>query len=321
MGLIVVTGEPGSRADEVAQLTRSALADRGFDIESVTRSRLHGLLDDEFHGEPVPAPAWADLATSIFARLATEHHLLTSIPGCEFLFAGFPGVLKVQVLAPDSRRVGALMLERRLERPAAKDLLKQLDRDARAKRKARFGRATVPATLFDLSLNADLLSTEQIAALIAEAALAKGLPHAGLLTFPAEAQIQFEARLRLSQHGISPPSTLDLKKPLFANRSEEIFANLLDFYRIPWEYEPRSFAISWDRHNQPIEHFTPDFYLPEFDLFIELTTMKQSLVTKKNRKVKLLRQIYPHINIQVFYQRDFQNLIFKHGLIEKPVQA
>lgn len=321
MGLIVVSGEPGSRADEVAQLTRAALAGRGFEVEAVTRSRLRQFLDDEFAGLPIPPAAWADLATSIFARLATEHHLLTSIPGCEFLFDGFPGVLKVQVQSPDSRRVGALMLEHRLERPAAKDLLKQLDQETRANRKARFNRATTPASLFDLTCNAGLLSTDQIAALVADAALAKALPASGLLTFPAEQQIQFEARLRLSRHGIAPPSSVKIRKPLLANRSEEIFANLLDFYRIPWEYEPRSFPIAWNQQNQPIEHFTPDFYLPEFDLFIELTTMKQSLVTKKNRKVKLLRQIYPHINIQVFYQRDFQNLIFKHGLIEKPVEA
>ena len=63
-----------------------------------------------------------------------------------------------------------------------------------------------------------------------------------------------------------------------------------------------------------MEAFTPDFYLPELDLYVELTTMKQALVTRKNRKVKLLKAIYPHINIQVFHQKDFQDLVFKHGL-------
>ena len=62
------------------------------------------------------------------------------------------------------------------------------------------------------------------------------------------------------------------------------------------------------------EAFTPDFYLPEFDLYVELTTMKQANVTRKNRKVKMLRELYPDINIQVFYQKDFENLIFKYGL-------
>ena len=68
-----------------------------------------------------------------------------------------------------------------------------------------------------------------------------------------------------------------------------------------------------------LESFTPDFYLPEFDLYVELTTMKQSLVTRKNRKVRLLRELYPHLNIQVFYQKDFENLIFKYGLAERTV--
>ena len=66
-------------------------------------------------------------------------------------------------------------------------------------------------------------------------------------------------------------------------------------------------ARSW-RRSRPIS------ILPEFDLYVELTTMKQALVTRKNRKVKLLRAIYPHINIQVFYQKDFQDLVFKYGL-------
>ena len=95
----------------------------------------------------------------------------------------------------------------------------------------------------------------------------------------------------------------------------------MDFYRIPWEYEPRSFPIQWDRDGKVAEAFTPDFYLSEFDLYVELTTMKQSLVTKKNRKVKLLKELYPHVNIQVFYQKDFENLIFKYGLADRTAKV
>ncbi len=35
-----------------------------------------------------------------------------------------------------------------------------------------------------------------------------------------------------------------------------------------------------------LEAFAPDFYLPEQDLYIEVTVMKQSLVTRKNRKLR-----------------------------------
>lgn len=61
-------------------------------------------------------------------------------------------------------------------------------------------------------------------------------------------------------------------------------------------------------------YFTPDFYLPDFDLYIELTTMSQKLVTKKNRKIRKLKELFPGINIRIFYQRDFRNLILKYGL-------
>ena len=107
----------------------------------------------------------------------------------------------------------------------------------------------------------------------------------------------------------------------FAHNSDRHFAKLLDFYAISWEYEPRSFPIQQSPEGDVLEAFTPDFYLPEYDLYVELTTMKQSLVTKKNRKVRLLREQYPNLNVQVFYQKDFENLIFKYGLAGRPVEA
>lgn len=103
----------------------------------------------------------------------------------------------------------------------------------------------------------------------------------------------------------------------FAHPSEEQCAKILDFYGIKWEYEPKSFPIEWDKKGRVIQSFTPDFYLPEFELFIELTTMSQKLVTKKNRKVRKLRELYPDINIKIFYQRDFRYLLMKFGLHKK----
>jgi hypoxanthine phosphoribosyltransferase len=100
----------------------------------------------------------------------------------------------------------------------------------------------------------------------------------------------------------------------FAHASERQFARLLDFYQIDWEYEPTSFDIAWDRDGNVVQRFTPDFYLPEFDLYIEITTLNQKLVTKKNRKVRRLRERYPEVNCKVFYQRDYLSLVTKYGL-------
>lgn len=102
----------------------------------------------------------------------------------------------------------------------------------------------------------------------------------------------------------------------FAHNSERQFALLLDFYGIPWDYEPRSFPIAWNRESRPSQFFKPDFYLPEDDLFIEITTMSQKLVTKKNAKVRRLRQLYPGVRCKVLYQRDYLHLVVKYGLEE-----
>ncbi|MBI4481502.1 MAG: hypothetical protein HY652_01295 [Acidobacteria bacterium] len=111
--------------------------------------------------------------------------------------------------------------------------------------------------------------------------------------------------------------------PHFAHTSEREFARVMDFYRIRWEYEPRTFPIEWNQEGHVVESFTPDFYLPDLDLHIELTTMKQSLVTKKNRKVRRLKELYPDLNIKIFYERDYRSLVEKYGLqrIEKQEPA
>jgi hypothetical protein len=100
--------------------------------------------------------------------------------------------------------------------------------------------------------------------------------------------------------------------PLFAHPSEAEFARILDFYKIGWQYEPKTFPIQWDAEGRILESFTPDFYLPAQDLYIELTTQKQRLVTKKNRKIRLLRQLYPEVQIKIFYGRDVERLRQKY---------
>ncbi len=98
----------------------------------------------------------------------------------------------------------------------------------------------------------------------------------------------------------------------FANASERVFAQLLDFYRVRWLYEPRAFPLVWDGV-QVKEMLTPDFYLPDQDLYIELTTLKQSLVTEKNRKVRHLRALHPSLNIKLLYKRDIEHLLARYN--------
>ncbi|MGQ9747862.1 MAG: cytidylate kinase family protein [Candidatus Caldatribacteriaceae bacterium] len=106
-----------------------------------------------------------------------------------------------------------------------------------------------------------------------------------------------------------------LKEPVtFSHPSEEEFARILNFYNIRWLYEPRTFPLEWDSEGNVTEAFAPDFYLPDFDLFIELTTQKQKLTWKKNKKVRRLKELYPEVKIKVIYGRDYQHILRKFGV-------
>ena len=101
--------------------------------------------------------------------------------------------------------------------------------------------------------------------------------------------------------------------PQFAHGSEAEMARILDFYGVRWEYEPRTFPILWNLEGDVVESFSPDFYLPDLELFLEMTTLRQRLVRKKNRKLRRLRELYPDIRIKLFYARDFRAMLLKYG--------
>lgn len=101
--------------------------------------------------------------------------------------------------------------------------------------------------------------------------------------------------------------------PAFAHASEGEMARILDFYRIRWEYEPHTFPILWTLEGDVAESFSPDFWLPDLDLYLEMTTLRQKLVRKKNRKLRRIRELYPDLRIKLFYARDFKALMLKFG--------
>src|SRR5918996_2275790 len=102
----------------------------------------------------------------------------------------------------------------------------------------------------------------------------------------------------------------------FAHASEAEMARILDFYAVRWSYEPHTFPILWNLDGDVVESFSPDFYLADLDLYLELTTLRQKLVRKKNRKLRRLRELYPDLRIKLFYAKDFKALMLKYGRID-----
>jgi len=111
-------------------------------------------------------------------------------------------------------------------------------------------------------------------------------------------------RLRMDRRPVTVP---------FAHASEAEMSRILDFYAVRWEYEPHTFPILWNLDGDVVESFAPDFYLPDLDLYLEMTTLRQKLVRKKNRKLRRLRELYPDLNVKLFYARDFRALLLKYG--------
>jgi bifunctional protein TilS/HprT len=111
---------------------------------------------------------------------------------------------------------------------------------------------------------------------------------------------------------VPPPASVRAARVQFAHESEAEFARILDFYGISWLYEPRSFPLR-RKGERILEAFTPDFFLPDLNLYVELTTLRQKLTTEKNRKMRLLRQLYPQVNVKLLNKKDYLRLLAKYG--------
>ncbi|HEU0337199.1 MAG TPA: hypothetical protein VFR43_11625 [Gaiellaceae bacterium] len=118
--------------------------------------------------------------------------------------------------------------------------------------------------------------------------------------------------MRVETHGFR--AYRGAEPPRFVNRIELECAKLLDYHGVPWEYEPRTFVLARDEQGRVTSAFTPDFYLPEQDLYVEVTVMKQSLVTRKNRKLREVRRLYPGVRVKLFYRRDIERLAQRYRL-------
>ncbi len=105
--------------------------------------------------------------------------------------------------------------------------------------------------------------------------------------------------------------------PVFIHPIEEAFARILDFYGVDWEYEPRMFPLEWDKDGNVTVAFKPDFYLPQQNLYVELTTLRPKLTQRKNRKLKKIKELYPDINIKLFKRRELRNMMLRFGMVEE----
>jgi len=305
MAIVTISRQIGSGGDEIAARLANEL---GFTLVDqgllVPLMQEHGLskaefeeLDEERSGrvgqDREESRVHVDLLPTLIADLAAEKDLVVLGRGGQFIFRGFPGALHVRVVAAAEERVKRLMEERGLDERSAVALVQESDKARREFIEYYYGEDWDVPAHYDLIMNTDRLSL-------------------GVATQMIRLTVE---KMDLIGKGGEIGSWLETSKPVsFAHPSEEEFAKVLDFYRIRWVYEPKAFPVAWDESGKVTEAFAPDFYLADFDLYIELTTLKQSLVTAKNRKIRRFRELYPEVRLKVFYGRDYRSLLAKYGL-------
>ena len=210
--------------------------------------------------------------------------------GGQVIFAQDENALHIRTIASIEKRVARVSKEYRVSKEEANRILLKADKKHKRYVSTLYGADNSDPALYDLVLNTDRLGVRECVQAILS--LAEERAQAALAPGP-------EICL-----GDTPK-----KPPAFKNTAEEEFAGILDMYQMEWEYEPKTFPVAWDAEGNITMAFSPDFYLPKFDTYIEITTMNQKYVTTKNKKVKKLRELYPGTNINIVYKSDFNSLI------------
>lgn len=206
--------------------------------------------------------------------------------GSQIILCDHPDVLHVKVIASLKVRTERVMSINNLIDADAEKIIEITDRRHRRYIQTIYGKDWSDPLLYDLVLNTDHLSIEDAVEL---------LHHHGT-----------NRHLEASQ-GKGPGKTQETI--VFKNDSEEEFAKILDMYNLEWDYEPRTFPLKWDSEGNITQAFSPDFYLPRFDTYIELTVMNQKYTAVKRKKQELLKRLYPGISISIVYKSDFHSLI------------
>ncbi|MCX7720742.1 MAG: cytidylate kinase family protein [Dictyoglomus thermophilum] len=212
--------------------------------------------------------------------------------GGQFLFKDEDYAFHLNIFAPLEFRIKYLAQKYLLPEEKAFEIIKEKDFEREIFYNVIFGNNWKNPYLYNLAIDRSAFTPPEIEDMILRIVEKKEVP-----------KILFEQ--------IPLPT-----KPNFANKSEEEFAKILSFYQIKWEYEPRTFPLEWDSEGNIIESFTPDFYLPDFDLYIELTLQKPRVMSEKLKKIKKLKELYPNVKIKLFYGKEYEKLLAKFGIKE-----
>ncbi|MDD2534172.1 MAG: cytidylate kinase family protein [Eubacteriales bacterium] len=299
MPIITISRQIGSLGDEIAQalaqelgwdlIDRSQLIDRFF--KDTTDARERHLLTESarfFLNTASTGVSYLDQLQRGLFQLAGNHSLILLGFGSQVIFSDHPQAIHVRITAPLDVRLARVAADCHVTHEQAEQMLETADRRHRRFVQTVFEVDSADETLYHQMLNTGYLSVRETVDVIV-----------------ALLQIrEIHAAPETTQPSVNPSPLIPFK-----NTSEAEFAKILDMHQIQWAYEPKTFPVEWDAEGNVTLAFSPDFYLTQFDTYIELTTMNQKYVTEKNKKLRRVRELYPGTHIKIVYKRDFAALI------------
>jgi cytidylate kinase len=303
LAILTISRQMGSLGDEVAEavsrrlgwelITRDKLVSMFFCTVTKPQDR-HMLAESAkfYLTQYQDNYTYLDFLKQSLNKYVRERSVVALGFGSQLIFANDRDAIHVRIIAPVGFRISRVRKQYHVSDEDAAKILGKADKKHKRFVAAIFGADLTDASLYNLTINTADLPVDECAAIILA------------LVREREARRQSEAQAAQTDIVINPAD-----RPSFKNPAEVEFARILDMYQIEWKYEPKTFPIEWDAEGNVTQAFSPDFYLPQFDTYIELTTMNQRYVTIKNRKAKKLRELYPGTNIKIVYKKDFQSLI------------
>ncbi len=305
MALITLSRETCSLGDELAVELAERLSCEMINREYVINEWLRP--EDPYERQQLKDSAkfylheydegvtYADRIADMLRKRAAAGPLLVQGLGGQLIFREDPSAVHLRVVSSFENRRQRACKAYGLGSAEAERFLHLSDRKHRRYIWEVFGRDWTGPELYHLILNLDGLTLGQACDLAAHL-------------------LELQKQTSRPLGAIEVVEDTETHSDSFAHPSEAEFAQLLDRYQLRWQYEPTTFPMEWDADGNVTMAFSPDFYLPEFDTYIELTTMKQQYASIKNRKIRRLKELYPDINIRMVFRRDFRVLVERFGL-------
>jgi cytidylate kinase len=303
---ITLSRQTGSLGEEITELlakkldlpviTRDWVMSQWFP-EIATNHELHMLSESPafFLNTSSQGSSFAEyLEAKLRESIAGQPAIIVGL-GAQIIFAGYPEALHVKIIASREIRTTRVGQTHCLEKKDAERFLEITDRKHRRYINTIYGKDWADPALYHITLNTNYMTAEQGAEIIYYIA---------------------QNRTVCPSPSAEPVVQKERQPAAFKHPSEEEFAKILDMHDIDWEYEPTTFPIRWDAEGNVTQAFSPDFYLPGFDTYIELTTMDQRYVAEKKKKVQLLKKLYPGTNIAIVFKNDFYSLVRRFRLRE-----